>query len=115
MAFELLGFNCVLLIEPDSSKLEEGWLNEFNPDLIIVDYGLGNGEKGDEVVEKIKKIEPYAVTIFYSGNVAECKENIEVEGVYFSDRRNLFEKIQKLRIFVKYCIITDVIVGQVQV
>ncbi|TRZ49404.1 MAG: hypothetical protein D4S01_08640 [Dehalococcoidia bacterium] len=91
-----LGFDCSLIIERDGSKLDQEWLNKMDPDLIIVDYGLGDGKKGDEVVDKIKAIEPYAEVIFYSINLEDCKENIEVEGVYFSNRKDLFVKTQKI-------------------
>ena len=64
---EAMGFNFVYERKPDDKELNPELLQRVDPDLIIVDYGLGSGTKGDVVVEKIRAIEPYADVIFYSG------------------------------------------------
>jgi len=91
---ENLGFESAFRITPDDSELNEEWLKKFDPDLILVDYGLGKGTKGDKVVEKIRDIEPYADVVFYSGKFEDYIEKIsrKIDGVFFTIRADLVEK-----------------------
>lgn len=95
---ESMGFEFSCEIKPDDSELSEEWLKKVDPDLIIVDYGLGSGTKGNVVVEKIRVIEPYADVIFYSGKIEDYIDKIsrKIDGVFFTIRSNLLEKTLKL-------------------
>jgi CheY-like chemotaxis protein len=95
---ESLGFELIHEVTPDDSLLDEKWLKKLDPDLILVDYGLGKGKKGDEVVEKIRKIEPYADVVFYSGKLEDYIEKIgrKIDGIYFTIRADLVEKTRNV-------------------
>ncbi len=95
---ESMGFKFSYEIKPDDKELDEELLKKVDPDLIIVDYGLGSGTKGDVVVKKIRAIEPYADVIFYSGKMEDYINKIsrEIDGVFFTIRSNLLEKTRKL-------------------
>lgn len=95
---ETLGFEFIHEITPDADLLNEEWLKKLDPDLILIDYGLGKGTKGDKVVEKIKKIEPYADVVFYSGKFEDYINKISrnLDGIYFTVRADLVEKTRNV-------------------
>jgi len=95
---ESLGFEFICEFTIDDSLLNEEWLKKLDPDLILVDYGLGKGTMGDKVVEKIKKIEPDAVVVFYSGKIEDYIEKIsrKIDGMYFTIRADLVEKTRNV-------------------
>lgn len=95
---ESLGFEFIHEITPDDSLLNEKWLKKLDPDLILVDYGLGQGTKGDKVVETIRKIEPYADVVFYSGKFQDYIDKIsrKIDGIYFTIRKDLVEKTRNV-------------------
>jgi hypothetical protein len=95
---ENMGFQFSYEVKPDDKELDEEFLKKMDPDLIIVDYGLGSGTKGDIVVSKIRAIEPSADVVFYSGKIEDYINKISrnIDGVFFTIRENLLERTQKL-------------------
>jgi hypothetical protein len=91
---ESLGFDFLYENKIDDTDLVEPWLKKIDPDLILVDYGLGGGTKGDQVLEKIKAIEPFAEIVFYSKNYEDYIKKIsrKMDGVFFTIRKDLLSK-----------------------
>ncbi|NWC78221.1 response regulator [Pseudomonas sp. P7759] len=62
-------------------------------DLILMDYDLGPGKKGDEGLAEVREIFPYKDIIFYSGMApAELMSKataLDVQGVFASHRNDL--------------------------
>jgi hypothetical protein len=70
-----------------------------NVDLILVDYDLGAGLKGDEGINAIREKIRYKDIIFYSGT--NPKQFVDAnkylfEGIYYSNRTNLIETIKHI-------------------
>jgi CheY-like chemotaxis protein len=85
---EELGFKFVQPhIETDSNN-DRIDFNEY--DLILMDYKLSDGDKGDVIINKIRKLDIYTEIVFYSAS--EMKElrtaihDKELDGVYCANR-----------------------------
>jgi len=97
---ENLGFEPIINVKPNGNDLEE--LTEDDElDLILMDFNLNTGSAGDEngnvLINKIRDHKLYTEIIFYSA-LPEFEDAIErrLEGVFFSERRDLFEKAKKI-------------------
>lgn len=62
-------------------------------DLILMDYDLGPGKKGDQGLVEVRQIMPYKDIVFYSGNTTSQLRAMvaeqQVQGVYASNRLEL--------------------------
>lgn len=76
-------------------------------DLILVDWNLGAGLSGEDVIAKIRETVPYKDVIFYSananvGDLRTASYNAGNEGVYFVVRGDLIdEAVQLFRTMIK--------------
>ncbi|MDH5561429.1 MAG: hypothetical protein OEY59_11325 [Deltaproteobacteria bacterium] len=62
-------------------------------DMILMDYDLGAGPKGDEGLRQVKNIFPFKEVVFYSSqadNLADMVANKKIQGVYIAPRDELF-------------------------
>jgi hypothetical protein len=67
-------------------------------DLILVDWDLGDGVRGQEVIEKIRDIIQYKDIVFYSGLTApmDLRKLVyqkDLEGIYCASREHLVEEV----------------------
>ncbi|WP_153013025.1 hypothetical protein [Pseudacidovorax intermedius] len=61
-------------------------------DLILMDFDLGPGKKGDEGLVEVRQLIPYRDVIFYSSQASDLIElvnNRQVQGVFCSTREDL--------------------------
>jgi CheY-like chemotaxis protein len=86
---EELGFKFIQpLIEKDNSNSDKIDFSEY--DLILMDYKLSDGDKGDVIINKIRELDIYTEIVFYSSS--EMKElraaihDKELDGVYCANR-----------------------------
>ncbi|MFZ3059687.1 MAG: hypothetical protein WA102_08095 [Candidatus Methanoperedens sp.] len=97
---ENLGFTPIIDVKPNGNDLEE-MTEDDELDLILMDFNLNIGNAGDEngniLINKIRDHKLYTEIIFYSA-LPEFEDAIErrLEGVFFSERRDLFEKAKKI-------------------
>lgn len=97
---ETLGFTPTINVKPNGNDLEE-MAEDDELDLILMDFNLNIGSAGDEngniLINKIRDHKLYTEIIFYSA-LPEFEDAIErrLEGVFFSERRDLFEKAKKI-------------------
>lgn len=92
-----LGFTLKPTIYKDGKSIEKCFKNngfaEF--DLILIDYNLENAEKGDIIIEKIRKNNIYTDVLFYSQDVLsikKCFSELSLEGVYSTSRDDFEDK-----------------------
>lgn len=75
-------------IETDSSKTHDINYDEY--DLILMDYKLSDGNKGDVIISKIRELNIYTEIIFYSASrIDELRQSIQkngLDGVYCVSR-----------------------------
>lgn len=88
-----LRLNC--LSSSDGSALN-GIDANSDLDLILIDYNLVD-VKGNELIDKIRKMKLLTEIIYYSKD-KEFKDSIgdDVEGIYFSDKSDLFTKTKRI-------------------
>jgi len=92
------GFEPKFTIVPNGSDLPE-LLGNNSFDIILMDFNLdggsGNGSDGDVLINMIRDQEVYTEILFYSSR-SGFREHIDpyVDGVFFADRDELFEKSQ---------------------
>jgi CheY-like chemotaxis protein len=86
---EELGFKFIQPhIEKDNSNSDTIDFSEY--DLILMDYKLSDGDKGDVIINKIRELDVYTEIVFYSAS--EMKElraaihDKELDGVYCANR-----------------------------
>jgi hypothetical protein len=62
--------------------------NEY--DLILVDYQLANGKRGDRIIEQVRQNNVLTDIVFYSSDMSkmrtELNETRQLEGIYLSER-----------------------------
>jgi hypothetical protein len=91
---------------------EQGFLPEFtcktsgedalevvekaDADLILIDFDLKQGKRGDAIVESIRKNELYTDVIFYSQHKEYLNQIGQLEGAFFSEAKDLRQKIPKI-------------------
>ncbi len=97
--FDLKPTFCTTLDEVKSFLAQDLFRDEI--DLILVDWDLGGGLKGQTVIAEIREVVPYKDIIFYSANVnvAELrKASYEAanEGVFFVTRNDLVDEASHL-------------------
>lgn len=67
-------------------------------DLILMDYQLGPGRKGDEGLREVRLILPYKDIIFYSAeSIADLERKIKeqfVQGVWITNRESLPDEVE---------------------
>jgi hypothetical protein len=68
-----------------------------NIDLVLVDYDLGAGTKGDDAVQEIRRAVPYKDIVFYSAiptaNLKQMVLDKGIEGVFCAHREELGDKL----------------------
>jgi CheY-like chemotaxis protein len=88
-------------VENDNSKADN--LDYDNYDLILMDYKLSDGDKGDVIIDKIRSMNVYTEIIFYSSSKMEdLRLSIQkngLDGVYCANRGEGF--IQKVKDIIK--------------
>lgn len=65
-------------------------------DLIVMDYDLGPGPKGDKGIVEVRELMPYKEIIFYSAQAADLRGALHaarVDGVHISSREDLPENV----------------------
>jgi CheY-like chemotaxis protein len=86
---EELGFKFIQPhIEKDNSNSDRIDFSEY--DLILMDYKLSDGDKGDVIINKIRALDIYTEIVFYSASeMKELRSAIhdeELDGVYCANR-----------------------------
>jgi CheY-like chemotaxis protein len=86
---EDLGFKFINpQIETDSTRTQTINYDEY--DLILMDYKLSDGDKGDTIIGKIRELNVYTEIIFYSAlKIDELRQSIQknaLDGVYCVSR-----------------------------
>jgi CheY-like chemotaxis protein len=92
---EDLGFSVNIV----SGRTSEGSLEivqREDPDLLLVDFNLIDGDKGQDIVQSIRRNELYVDVIFYARREDFRNSVGKLDGVYYTDRENLREKIPKI-------------------
>jgi len=93
---ESLEFDTNIQINPGSGDVI-GLVTEYDPDLILIDYDLGEGSKGDTFLTVIRRNELYTDIVFYSQHTDFlAKVGGLLEGAFFTERNNLYEKTCKI-------------------
>ena len=90
---EDLGFALKVTCRVDDSDLVE-IVKESDPALLLVDFDLGDGTKGDAIVDKLRGIELYSFALFYSQKYSDFEKRIsgKLEGVYFTKVMELYSE-----------------------
>lgn len=76
-------------------KVSEGIYSD-HIDLVLMDYELKDGERGDDGLREVRSALPYKDIIFYSAqaqNLRDLLVNSGVEGVYLSTRQSLADTV----------------------
>lgn len=71
-------------------------------DLVLMDFDLGQGGRGDDGLEEVKNVFPYKDIVFYSSNAEnllgmvsqKMLENKNVQGIYCSTRTDLPDVVE---------------------
>jgi CheY-like chemotaxis protein len=66
------------------------------PDLLLVDFNLTDGQKGQEIVQVLRRHELFTDVIFYAQREDLMASVGRLDGVYYTNRVNLREKIPKI-------------------
>jgi hypothetical protein len=87
--------------EPDISDFKDASnfakvIEENDPDLILVDQNLADGDKGDQLISAIRNNELYTEVVFYAEVETLPGKTPPLEGVFYATRHDLFEKTKKL-------------------
>lgn len=95
------GFNfrptqCKSLIEVEALIAEDVFQDEV--DLILVDWDLGGGVHGQDVITKVRQVAQYKDVVFYSAQTpaAELRKlafNEGLEGIYCASREGLVDEV----------------------
>jgi hypothetical protein len=89
------GFRLNALFAPsiaEASKYIGDEIYVDHVDLILMDYDLGKGPRGDEGLVKVREVMPYKEIIFYSAqadNLRQILQKADVDGVHVSSREGL--------------------------
>lgn len=94
--FEFKPRLCTTLDQVEQAIAEDVFTDEV--DLILVDWDLGNGDHGEDAIERIRETVQYKDVVFYSGqsSVVELREKAYdkgLEGVYCSSREGLVDEV----------------------
>ena len=97
---EDLGFELIVTKEINGDNVDELLKKidnkQMDVDLILMDFKLSSNDKGNVLIDKIRKNELFTEIIFYSQSGDVRNEVNNLEGVYFSDRRTFFNKTTKV-------------------
>jgi hypothetical protein len=96
------GFNfrptqCKSLTEVEARIAEDVFRDEV--DLILVDWDLGGGVHGEDVIAKVREVAPYKDVVFYSADpsvaarLRELAFKKNLEGIYCTNREGLIEEV----------------------
>ena len=70
-------------------------VHEDGVDLVLIDYDLGSGTRGEEVISDIRGRVPYKDLVFYSANDVDILRKIafdaKLDNIYFSTRYTLVD------------------------
>ncbi|PRZ22836.1 hypothetical protein [Flavobacterium granuli] len=94
---EEYGFNLnvnrkINLIEVDAEIKSNGLKKT---DILLIDFNLRNSDNGDVIINLLRNNEIYTDIIFYSSDLNSVKESMHryfMEGVYYSDRKEIEHK-----------------------
>lgn len=90
------GLDLEVRIEKDDRNIDE-IINSLDVNLILLDYNLNQGKKGDKLLKLIRNNELYTEAIIYSVQHNYQRQiRGKIEGVYFSRRRVLEDKVKKI-------------------
>lgn len=97
--FQLTPTTCTKVEEVRAHLAEDLFRDEI--DLILVDWDLGTGVRGQHVIREIREVIPYKDVVFYSAvtNVNELRKaafDEELEGIYFVLRNELVEEVTQI-------------------
>ena len=94
------GFNfnptmCTTMTEVESLITGDVFMDEI--DLILVDWDLGSGVHGQDIIERIREVVQYKDIIFYSSHTTADLRRMayekELEGVYCASRQDLIDEV----------------------
>lgn len=66
-------------------------------DLVLMDYDLGGGEKGDSGLVEVRRLFPYKDIVFYSSQAQDLKQMVadkQVQGIFCSTREDLTDTVE---------------------
>lgn len=94
--FQLNPTFCATVSEVESKLADDVFSDEI--DLVLVDWELGGGDKGQYAIETIRETIPYKDIIFYSAktNTEELRKlayDLKLDGVYFTNRNDLVHEV----------------------
>ncbi|WP_296280992.1 hypothetical protein [Pseudoxanthomonas sp.] len=94
--FDFRAKQCISIDQVEDTILENVFTDEV--DLILVDWDLGNGDHGEDAIERIRSVVQYKDVVFYSGQltVAELREKAyekKLEGIYCASREDLVDEV----------------------
>lgn len=97
--FDLNPTFCQTVAEVKGQLADDIFRDEI--DLILVDWDLGGGLKGETVISEIREDVPYKDIVFYSANadvgqLRKASFDAEQEGIYFVTRADLVEEVRQL-------------------
>jgi len=71
---------------------------QLDIDIVLMDYNLLDGDKGNDIIRRIRDKEIYTEIIFYSQKT-EVKEKFKdecIEGIYFSERKDFLLRFKQI-------------------
>jgi hypothetical protein len=91
-----LGFEAVLYVKDDDKDVLD-LMKKEDIDLLLVDYVLKDGRKGDELIETVRRNELLTDAVFYS-QVSKYLEQAkgQLEGVFYASRDGLENKALRI-------------------
>lgn len=97
--FQLVATTCTEVDEVKEHLAEDLFRDEI--DLILVDWDLGKGVQGQQVIKEIREVVPYKDVVFYSAvtDVSELRTAAfeeGLEGIYFVVRGELVDEVTQL-------------------
>lgn len=98
---EDLGFSSIIerKISLDTVAEEIAKNNLKKYDILLIDFNLRNSTSGDTIIDLIRVKEVFTDILFYSSDKAQIIESLTTnffEGVYYSDRKELETKFEKV-------------------
>jgi len=86
-----LGFEGMITPEKDGKRLQ-GFLDDWDVNLLLLDENLAGGDKGTELLKQIRDRRLYTEAVLYAKNPEDAEGFERFEGVYYAEHGDLLPK-----------------------